>query len=398
MPRILFVDHSGALGGAELYLRDVLRAYPDSTTVTFEDGPFPRTLVEDGHSVQVLTGTPALRNVQKQSSIFDVLCAIPGGLALIRDLRKLAQSHDVVFLNSQKALFPGALAARLAGRPVLWNLHDILSAEHFSSLNRRIAVWWANWFVDTVIVNSQATRSAFVHNGGSEAKTHLVYNGIDASPFDTISDAEVQRVREATGTEGVPCVGVFSRLAPWKGQHVLLDALADVPGVHALLVGDALFAGDRPYAKSLQSQARRLGIADRVHFLGFRSDIPALMRAVDVVAHTSTAPEPFGRVIVEGLLAGRPVIATRAGGASEILNHEETGYLVPPGDAQILADVLRTLTVPGSPKETTTGQNVQQVVDAGSSMARARFSVDQMHTGIEECIAACMGGSREPVS
>jgi glycosyltransferase involved in cell wall biosynthesis len=122
------------------------------------------------------------------------------------------------------------------------------------------------------------------------------------------------------------------------------------------------------------------------------------MRAVDVVAHTSTAPEPFGRVIVEGLLAGCPVIATRAGGASEILNHGETGYLVPPGDPQILADVLRTLTVPGSPKETTTGQNVQQVVDAGSSMARARFSVDQMHTGIEECIAACVGGSRQPVS
>jgi glycosyltransferase involved in cell wall biosynthesis len=398
MPRILFVDHSGSLGGAELYLRDVLRAYPDSTTVTFEDGPFPRTLVEDGRSVHVLTGTSALRNVQKQSSIFDVLRAIPGGLALIRDLRKLAQSHDVVFLNSQKALFPGALAARLAGRPVLWNLHDILSADHFSSLNRRMAVWWANWFVDTVIVNSEATRSAFVQSGGTGSKTRLVYNGIDTSPFETTSDAEVQRMREALGTEGVPCVGVFSRLASWKGQHVLLDALTDVPRVHALLVGDALFAGDRPYAKSLRSQARRLGIADRVHFLGFRSDIPALMRAVDVVAHTSTAPEPFGRVIVEGLLAGRPVIATRAGGASEILDHGETGYLVPPGDAQTLADVLRTLTAPGSSDEATIRKDVQQVVDAGSSMARARFSVDRMHNGIEECIAACMGLSSQPVS
>jgi glycosyltransferase involved in cell wall biosynthesis len=336
--------------------------------------------------------------VQKQSSIFDVLRAVPGGLALIRDLRKLARNHDVVFLNSQKALFPGALAGRLTRRPVLWNLHDILSAEHFSSLNRRMAVWWANWFVDTVIVNSEATRSAFVQSGGSEAKTRLVYNGIDASPFDTISDAEVQRIREALGTEGVPCVGVFSRLAPWKGQHVLLDALTDVPGVHALLVGDALFAGDQSYARALQDQARRLGIADRVHFLGFRSDIPALMHAVDVVAHTSTAPEPFGRVIVEGLLAGRPVIATRAGGASEIINHEKTGYLVPPGDAQILADVLRTLTGPGSSEGTTIRKDVQQVVDAGSSMARTRFSVDRMHNGIEECVEACVESSRQLVS
>jgi glycosyltransferase involved in cell wall biosynthesis len=261
-----------------------------------------------------------------------------------------------------------------------------------------MAVWWANRFVDAVIVNSEATRSAFVHSGGSKSKTHLVYNGIDASPFETTSDAEVQRIREAIGTEGVPCVGVFSRLAPWKGQHVLLDALADVPGVHALLVGDALFAGDRPYAKSLQSQARGLGIADRVHFLGFRSDIPALMRAVDIVAHTSTAPEPFGRVIVEGLLAGRPVIATRAGGASEILNHGETGYLVPPGDAQVLADVLRTLTAPALSEEATISEDIQKVVDAGSSMARTRFSVNRMHNGIENCVEACMGVSRQPVS
>jgi glycosyltransferase involved in cell wall biosynthesis len=131
---------------------------------------------------------------------------------------------------------------------------------------------------------------------------------------------------------------------------------------------------------------------------GFREDVPVLMHACDVIVHTSTAPEPFGRVIVEGMLAGRPVIATNIGGPAEVLNHGETGYLVPPDDAQILADVLRTLTAPGSSEGTTISKDLQHVVDAGSSMARARFSVDQMHIGIEECVAACVGGSRQPVS
>ncbi|MEL6334136.1 MAG: glycosyltransferase, partial [Cyanobacteria bacterium J06626_26] len=137
-------------------------------------------------------------------------------------------------------------------------------------------------------------------------------------------------------------VGHFSRLSPWKGQHVLIDALQYCPNnVTALLVGDALF-GEQDYVHQLHQQIESLNLEHRVRFLGFRSDIPQLMAACDLVTHTSTAPEPFGRVIVEAMLCGTPVVAAAAGGAVELIDHGQTGWLTPPGHAQKLADIINT--------------------------------------------------------
>jgi len=93
-------------------------------------------------------------------------------------------------------------------------------------------------------------------------------------------------------------VGVFSRLSYWKGQHVLLEAMRELPGVHALLAGEALF-GETEYIAQLKALVSLPELAGRIHWLGFRSDVPALMATCNIVVHTSTEPEPFGR-IVEG--------------------------------------------------------------------------------------------------
>ncbi len=85
-----------------------------------------------------------------------------------------------------------------------------------------------------------------------------------------------------------------------------------------------------------------MGLENRVKFLGFRSDIPQLMAACDLVAHTSTSPEPFGRVIVEAMLCGKPVVAAKAGGVMELVEHGLNGFLVTPGEPQELAQVIIT--------------------------------------------------------
>jgi glycosyltransferase involved in cell wall biosynthesis len=381
-PRILFSDHSGALGGAELYLLDVIRHYPDATVVTFEEGAFPRRLRAEGVRVKVLDVSTGLLQVKKQSGLLSLLRAVPGLITTVRDLTRLARAHDLVYLNSQKALFPGALAGRLAGVPVLWNLHDILTADHFSTFTRQAAVWWGNSFVDRVVVNSEGTRDAFVACGGKRRLTELVYNGIDAAAFDSVDAATVQTLRHRLCPEETPCVGVFSRLSPWKGQHVLLDALTHLPEVHAVLVGDALFAGDESYAAALRTQVRALDLEDRVHFLGFRSDIPALMQAMDVVVHTATSPEPFGRVIVEGLLAHRPVVATNAGGAREILEDGRSGRLIPPNDPVALARALRELFE--NPAA------AAAMAEQGRQMARQRFSIESMQQALDQHLAALL--------
>jgi glycosyltransferase involved in cell wall biosynthesis len=342
-PRILFVDHTGALGGAELYLFDVARHTPNAEVVLFEGGPFREKLTAAGVPVTVIPAAPAVLEVRRSAGWGALLRTLPAFLELVLQLVRHVRSADIVYLNSQKALVVGALAAFLARKPVVWNLHDILTADHFSAFNRRLAVFFANTFVHRVIVNSEATRAAFIESGG-RAPTGLVYNGIDAAPFDNVTDEHTTSLRGELGLEAdIPLVGVFSRLAPWKGQHILLDAVAEMPSVHVLLVGEALFGEDEEYARQLHRQCEALNLTHRVHFLGFRSDVPALMTLVDVIAHTSTAPEPFGRVIVEGMLAGTPVVATAAGGAREIINAGENGLLVPPADAAALREALNQL-------------------------------------------------------
>lgn len=341
MPRVLFLDHVGVLGGAELGLVDFCRPFAGSSeAVLLADGPLRAALEEVGLRVTILPAPDAVTCVRRESGRSGAVKAVPGVLGLALKLSRKARCFDVIWANSQKAFIIGSIVARLSGTPLVWHLHDILSADHFSPFNRRLAVGLANRCAATVVCVSESVRRSFLDSGGAPELTQVVYNGIDRSPFDQLSDDEIAALRSQLGLDGHVTVGVFGRLTAWKGQHVLIHAIAQLPGVHALLVGDALF-NETDYVTRLRSEAQRRGVAGRVHFLGFRRDVPVLMRMVDVIAHTSTAPEPFGRVLVEGMLAGKPVIGARGGGASEILTHEVDGLLAAPGDPDALAGAIR---------------------------------------------------------
>ena len=376
LPRVLFMDHAGVLGGAELYLLDVVEPFKHTSQVLlFEEGPLLDELQKRSVPACTLAAPPALLEVKKQGGLIAAARAVPAILQLAWRVAREAVAFDVLFANSQKSLMVAALAGALSDRPVIWNLHDILTADHFSGLYRRLAVLCANYLTDRVIVNSQATRSGFQRSGGRSGKTVIVYNGIDSRPFDKAITEDVGALRRAMNLPvDAPLVGVFSRLAPWKGQHLLIQALQDLPEAHAIFVGDSLFDGDDSYADHLRKMTRRLDLEERVHFLGFRQDVPRLMCAVDVVAHTSVAPEPFGRVVVEGLLARRPVVAAGAGGVLEIIEHETTGLLVPPGDSQALSAALQRLL--GRPKL------ANQLASQGHRKAKTTFTVEHMRRDV----------------
>jgi glycosyltransferase involved in cell wall biosynthesis len=386
--RVLFLDHVGVLGGAELALVDVVLAYRETSTVLlFADGPFRERLVREGIRVEVIDGNKALQGVRRETRWPGVRASWQA-MALAMRITRLARTHDFIHANSQKAFVIGCLAGALARRPVIWDLNDLLIPEHFSRTNIWFDVVLANHLAARVIANSQASAKALVAQGGRVDKVRVVYNGISSAPFDRVSDRELATVASELGLGRVPTIGVFGRLAEWKGQHIALKALAHIPRAHLLLVGDALF-GEQRYATALRRQASDLGVADRVHFLGFRSDVPRLMRFVDIVLHTSTAPEPFGRVIVEGMLARRPVVATRAGGVEEIIRDGETGVMVSPGDHEALAAALRQLLDdPGRTAE---------IADAGRRDAEMRFTVDAMVNGMtrymEEIVCSCAWSS-----
>jgi glycosyltransferase involved in cell wall biosynthesis len=336
--KILFLDQSGKPGGAELCLIDIAKPYRDSCLVgLFADGSFRHLLEQQHIPVQVLATEPI--QVRKESSLAQGLSSLSSLMPLIRRIARKAREYDVIYANTQKALVVGALASFFSDRPLVYHLHDILSPDHFSQTNRRIAVTLANARASLVIANSQASQAAFVAAGGRERLTEVVYNGFQPELYQS-NESNSSQLRQQLGLDGRFIVGHFSRLSPWKGQHILIEALAHCPkDVTAILVGDALF-GEQDYVQHLHQRVAELGLEGRVQFLGFRSDIVPLMSACDLVAHTSTSSEPFGRVIVEAMLCGRPVVAAAAGGAMELVQHGRTGWLVAPGEPILLAEVI----------------------------------------------------------
>ncbi|MBW4560119.1 MAG: glycosyltransferase family 4 protein [Mojavia pulchra JT2-VF2] len=376
--KILFLDQSGKPGGAELCLIDIAKPYGDRALVgLFADGSFKSLLQQHQIPVEVLATQPI--QVYKSSSFLKGLGSLKQLIPLIIKVVKKAREYDLIYANTQKALVIGALASFFARRPLVYHLHDILSKEHFSQTNRRLAVTLANRFASLVIANSQASQTAFIQAGGHRDLTAVVYNGFEPKVYQTC-EFEVRRLQHKLRLEGKFVVGHFSRIAPWKGQHILIDALAQCPPqVTAILVGDALF-GEQDYVQQLHQQVAALELETRVKFLGFRSDIPQLMATCDLVAHTSTAAEPFGRVIVEAMLCGKPVVATKAGGAMELVEPGINGFLVKPGEPQELAQIINLCL-----HQT---ENITIMAKNAKYIATQRFDVTNINQQITQLLAS----------
>ena len=385
--RVLFVDHTAVLGGAQLSLLDIAIGLRQRGAIAlFEAGPFSDALVASGVAVIPIAAGASLRSIKKQSRLPSPSALVGTGRAVM-ELARVARPFDLLYANSPKSFLVSAAAGLLVRRPVVWHLRDILDYQHFSRSNVRLLVTVANARAARVVANSQATADAFVAVGGRRAIVRVVHNGIDAAPFDRLDAADRLHTRRALGIpEDAFLVGSFSRLHPWKGQDILLDALAQLPDVHAIVVGGALFSGEAEFEAALRQRALQPPLAPRVHLLGARTDVPRLIGACDLVVHTSVLPEPFGRVLVEALLATRPLVASDAGGVREVVTDGQTAILVPPGDAVCLADAVRA--IKSDPAKS------RLMAQAGAADVRRRFTREAMLDGVTRVIDDVLGSVR----
>lgn len=375
---MLFVNHTSTISGAELILLDVAAAFPGASAFLFEPGPLADGLRRRGLDVIVSQNGSGMSGLKRDASL---LKAIPlaGRLSrLLGELIARTRQHDVVYANSQKAFVLSALATAVSRRPLVWHLHDIISAAHFGGGQRRLQVTLANTRAARVIVPSRASADAFVAAGGRPDLVTVVPNGLDLEP----ERATRAELRDRLGLPRGRLVGVFSRLAPWKGQHVVIEALAKLRGVDVIIAGDALF-GEAPYASQLRKLASDLGIMDRVHFLGSRRDVPTLMRTCDVVVHSSVDAEPFGRTLVEAMLARTPLVATDAGASAEILQSGACGRLIPPSDATAMATAIES---------TFADPEASAQVDRAEKRAREHYNVTAMRSGVADVVASVAAG------
>ena len=330
MIRVLFVDHGEALGGAEYCLVSLLehldraRFWP---ILACSEGP----LADAGRRIEVLVRTLEMPRLRGE------LAALPRLWRGLRRLRAIiaADGADLVYSNTMRASFYAALAARWCRRPLLWHVHDIYP--------RGVYVRWMSRLVQAAIAVSAAAAAALP----GRLPVDVAPNGVDLPRFDAqVTDGSAAR-REWGVPDSAPLVGMAGRLWPWKGQVDFLRAMALVcvraPAARCALIGGTVFAGAEDYPGELRRLVDELGLTGSVVFVGHREDLPAVLPALDVLVHCSIEPEPFGRVMIEGMAAGLPVVAYDHGGASEIVVAGETGLLVPVRDTGALGEAVLSL-------------------------------------------------------
>jgi glycosyltransferase involved in cell wall biosynthesis len=380
-PRILFTTHCARLSGAEFILCDLVRDFfPASRIFLFEDGPLRLHMEATGLDPAVGHHLDDLLDIRRDGALRADLPFLQAMSRAILQLARIARRHKLVYANSQKAFVTAAFAAPLARRPLIWHLHDIMTQEHFGAKQIRVAIGLANRAAARIIVPAQAVGDAFCAAGGRRDKVRVVPNGI-AIPAETRS-LDRDELRDELRLPHGFLICAVGRIAPWKGQHVILEALPALPDAQCIIVGDPLF-GETDYAERLHHMVNDLGLRDRVRFLGHRTDVPRVMRASDIVVHTSVQPEPSARVIVEGLLSGTPVAATRAGGVPEILTEELAAMLYPPGDSVALANLLQSFQRGVYDRERLVAQGVER--------AERYFSVARMQRDVNSIIRETLG-------
>jgi glycosyltransferase involved in cell wall biosynthesis len=178
---------------------------------------------------------------------------------------------------------------------------------------------------------------------------------VDLDRFARVDQPASLTIRRQLGlTDGAPLIGMVARLQRWKGVHVFIDAMAEVirrhPDAVGVVVGGAHHLEPK-YTEQLVAQIAGLGLAERVHLVGFRSNVPEWVSAFDVAVHASN-DEPFGMVVIEAMALGKPVAASASGGVAEIIEHGRTGLLSEFEDASALAaHIVRYLDEPAFARE-----------------------------------------------
>lgn len=349
--RVLFFDHTAAQSGAEIAMLNLVRHLdPRKVTPVVVFGAYGPVVeqMDPFADTHVLPLPVAVAGAKKDSlgvaSLFHLRTTL-GGVAYIWNLAKFIRRNDVdlVHTNSLKADLIGGIAGRLARRPVIWHVRDRIHNDYLPPSVVRIFRLLSRWVPHFVIANSAATLrslypgappdSSFPSSADHKGRSVVVHDGTPW-PFPA---------HRTSARSGLVRVGLIGRISPWKGQLIFLRAAALVhenfPDARFFIVGSALF-GEAEYEREVRSLTESLGISNLVTFTGFRSDVQNAIADMDLIVHASTTGEPFGQVIIEGMAAGKPVIATNGGGVPEIVEDGKTGILVPMGDVQAMADAI----------------------------------------------------------
>jgi len=253
---------------------------------------------------------------------------------------RLGRKHGVTLVHLNNIFgsqLAGILAAKFLRVPCVAHLRDFEEVHPITRFYARM--------IDHHVAISGAVRENLLKLGVPDRRISVIHNGVDLDEFSDSPDYTYLFQEFGIGTRQLR-YGIFSRIIDWKGIREFIVAAKIVahefPAAKAFIVGGKS-DGEDVFMQEMHKLVLDLNLENIVIFTGYRSDVPALMGFMDIVVHASKQPEPFGRVVIEGMAMKKPVVATKGGGPLEIVIEEETGFLVEMGDSGALAQSVMTL-------------------------------------------------------
>ncbi len=358
---ILHTIETGGPGGAETVLLNLASGLDTtrfrSLVLLPRDGWLRSQLVERGVETHLLT--------------------TPGHTGPIRDILRLAHRErvDLIHAHLPDQNFYAAVAGALSHRPTVVTYHGDLQLTGPGCHRRGFKRWFVRRGATMTVAVSQYLRESLLQARFPSVRTTCIYNGIDTSRFTRALPCNVRA--ELGCADRVPLVGMVANLRGSKNYEVFVQAAALVASVF----GDARFVAvgdiDTQIGARVSALLNSLSLTDKFILLGFRSDIPEVLAALDVFVLSSTH-EGFSIATVEAMAAAKPVVVTRSGGPQEIVESGRTGVLVAPNDPNALAEAICGIL--GQPDRAAfLASNARASVEARFSIARMMESYEQLY-------------------
>jgi glycosyltransferase involved in cell wall biosynthesis len=377
MPRTVLMLHGSAAGyGADRQLLALATGLDPGryrpVVVLPEPGRIGGALAEAGIELHCIEMATLRRNLLTGRG------AAVTTARLARDrfrVARLAKERGAAIVHTNTAIVLGGQSvASATGAAHVLHVREIFAGEHtrghrlWPLLRRRLLR------ADALICVSDAAAGQF----GDSARTRVIHDGLAAKPA-LVERPTARRILDLPAD--APVVAMVARISDWKGQHVLAEALALDPlastGAIGVIAGDAA-PGQKRFARRLVGLREQLSLGGRLRLLGFREDVGTVLGAADIFAAPSTYPDSFPNAILEAAVAGLPVVGSRdGGGLAEIARDGETGLLVPPNDAQALAEGLAELL--------RDPERARSMGAAAEEEVSVRFSEERMLDAVQAC-------------
>lgn len=348
---ILFINHMGFLGGGEKSMLTLMQGLRDEGNHQISLLAQPGELITRARELGFIVFEypfSGIRRTLNPVTWFRGLIKLGMGISNIQKIIS-GNNIDIVHANSLKSAIMGGMGAHQAGAQLVFHTRDFLPA----GIWRGVLINWAYRLSDRIIVNSKAV--SIIYGKDPKQKVSVVYNYVDPPIMSAGKNPGSIRIENGCPVNAL-LLGYSGRLHPAKGLETLLTGFSQIlklmPEAILWIVGGTM-PGEEQYLENIKSITREMAIAGSVKFFGWRDDALDLMSCFDLLVVPSQK-EPFGRVTVEAMMLGIPVVATASGGTLEIIEDNKTGLLFDPGNSRQMSEkCLEVINDPEKTKEMT---------------------------------------------